>query len=58
MKFCLGNTKIGAKYGSVSALCFNMDATRLLCGYAKGEVHTAYFLMKIFFLYLELKKSF
>ncbi|CAK8692883.1 unnamed protein product [Clavelina lepadiformis] len=38
MKFCLGSTKIGSKYGSVTALTFNSDSTRILVGYAKGEI--------------------
>uniref|UniRef100_H2ZCD2 Vacuolar protein sorting-associated protein 8 central domain-containing protein n=1 Tax=Ciona savignyi TaxID=51511 RepID=H2ZCD2_CIOSA len=38
LKYCLGSIQIGSKYGSVTALTFNMDATRLLVGYAKGEI--------------------
>ena len=28
------------QYGAVSSLDLNADGTRLLCGYAKGLVHT------------------
>nr|CAB3267651.1 vacuolar protein sorting-associated protein 8 homolog [Phallusia mammillata] len=38
MQYCLGNAHIGAKYGSVTALTFNMDCSRLLVGYAKGQI--------------------
>jgi hypothetical protein len=38
LKWCLGSTAVGAQYGSVSALSFNKDCTRLLCGFAKGQV--------------------
>ena len=38
LKFCLGSTQIGLKYGPVSALTFNTDDTRMLVGYAQGEV--------------------
>ena len=40
LKWCLGSTAVGAQYGSVSALSFNKDCTRLLCGFAKGQVNT------------------
>ena len=39
LKWCLGSTAVGAQYGSVSALSFNKDCTRLLCGFAKGQVN-------------------
>ncbi|KAK6181620.1 hypothetical protein SNE40_009442 [Patella caerulea] len=38
LKWCLGSTAVGALYGSVSALSFNRDCTRLLCGFAKGQI--------------------
>nr|XP_002121576.1 vacuolar protein sorting-associated protein 8 homolog [Ciona intestinalis] len=38
LKYCLGSIQIGSKYGSVTALTFNTDTTRLLVGYAKGEI--------------------
>ncbi|XP_064646589.1 vacuolar protein sorting-associated protein 8 homolog isoform X2 [Lineus longissimus] len=38
LKWCLGSTAVGAQYGSVSALSFNRDCTRLLCGFAKGQI--------------------
>ena len=38
MKWCLGSTAVGAQYGAVSALSFNRDCTRLLTGFAKGQV--------------------
>ncbi|XP_074642624.1 vacuolar protein sorting-associated protein 8 homolog [Tubulanus polymorphus] len=38
LKWCLGSTAVGAQYGSVSALSFNKDCTRLLCGFARGQI--------------------
>ena len=38
LKFILGNTSDGANYGAVTALGINRDCTRLLCGYAKGQI--------------------
>ncbi|CAH1788234.1 unnamed protein product, partial [Owenia fusiformis] len=38
LKWCLGSTAVGAQYGAVSALSFNRDCTRLLCGFAKGQI--------------------
>ncbi|XP_063412679.1 vacuolar protein sorting-associated protein 8 homolog [Mytilus trossulus] len=38
LKWCLGSTAVGSQYGSVSALGFNKDCTRLLCGFAKGQI--------------------
>ncbi|CAC5412316.1 VPS8 [Mytilus coruscus] len=38
LKWCLGSTAVGTQYGSVSALGFNKDCTRLLCGFAKGQI--------------------
>ncbi|XP_013387109.1 vacuolar protein sorting-associated protein 8 homolog isoform X2 [Lingula anatina] len=38
LKWCLGSTAVGAQYGAVSALSFNRDCTRLLCGFARGQI--------------------
>ncbi|XP_064465584.1 vacuolar protein sorting-associated protein 8 homolog [Ornithodoros turicata] len=38
LKWCLGSRQLGDQYGSVSALGFNNDCTRLLSGYAKGQL--------------------
>ncbi|ESO93558.1 hypothetical protein LOTGIDRAFT_215952 [Lottia gigantea] len=38
LKWCLGSTAVGSQYGSVSALSFNRDCSRLLCGFAKGQI--------------------
>lgn len=38
LRLCLGSTAMGAQYGAVSALSINSDCTRLLCGFAKGQV--------------------
>ncbi|XP_078459941.1 vacuolar protein sorting-associated protein 8 homolog [Lampetra planeri] len=38
LRLCLGSTAIGAQYGAVSALGINRDCTRLLCGFAKGQI--------------------
>ncbi|PIK60990.1 putative vacuolar protein sorting-associated protein 8-like [Apostichopus japonicus] len=38
LKWCLGSTAVGAQYGAVSALCINNDSTRLLAGFAKGQM--------------------
>lgn len=38
LKWCLGSTEYGEKYGSVSALAFNTDCSRLLAGYSRGEI--------------------
>ncbi|KFM79086.1 Vacuolar protein sorting-associated protein 8-like protein, partial [Stegodyphus mimosarum] len=38
LKWCLGSTDFGEKYGSVSALAFNTDCSRLLAGYSRGEI--------------------
>ena len=40
LKCCLGSTAVGAEYGAVSALSFNRDCTRLLSGFAKGQVNS------------------
>ncbi|XP_002936581.2 vacuolar protein sorting-associated protein 8 homolog isoform X2 [Xenopus tropicalis] len=38
MRLCLGSTAVGAQYGAVSALSINSDCSRLLCGFAKGQI--------------------
>lgn len=38
LRWCLGSVAVGQQYGAVSALTFNKDCTRLLCGFAKGQV--------------------
>ncbi|XP_066963121.1 vacuolar protein sorting-associated protein 8 homolog [Macrobrachium rosenbergii] len=38
LKYCLGSTQLGEQYGSVSALALNNDCTRLLAGFAKGQI--------------------
>ncbi|XP_076368429.1 vacuolar protein sorting 8 isoform X2 [Tachypleus tridentatus] len=38
LKWCLGNASYSEDYGSVSALAFNGDCSRLLCGYARGQL--------------------
>ncbi|KAK4298989.1 hypothetical protein Pmani_028696 [Petrolisthes manimaculis] len=38
LKFCLGSTQLGEQYGSVSALALNHDCSRLLAGFAKGQI--------------------
>ncbi|KAL3853951.1 hypothetical protein ACJMK2_013245 [Sinanodonta woodiana] len=38
LKWCLGSTAVGAQYGAVSALSFNRDCTRLLSGFARGQI--------------------
>uniref|UniRef100_A0A8C2AYT1 VPS8 subunit of CORVET complex n=1 Tax=Cyprinus carpio TaxID=7962 RepID=A0A8C2AYT1_CYPCA len=38
LRLCLGTTVTGAEYGAVSALSINHDCTRLLCGFAKGQI--------------------
>ncbi|XP_038644180.1 LOW QUALITY PROTEIN: vacuolar protein sorting-associated protein 8 homolog [Scyliorhinus canicula] len=38
LRLCLGSTAVGAQYGAVSALSINSDCTRLLCGFAKGQI--------------------
>lgn len=40
LRLCLGTTATGAEYGAVSALSINHDCSRLLCGFAKGQVYT------------------
>ncbi|XP_065068088.1 vacuolar protein sorting-associated protein 8 homolog isoform X2 [Rhopilema esculentum] len=38
LKLILGNTSDGANYGAVTALGINRECSRLLCGYAKGQI--------------------
>ncbi|KAJ8320304.1 hypothetical protein KUTeg_001891 [Tegillarca granosa] len=38
LKWCLGSTAVGAQYGAISSLSFNKDCTRLLSGFAKGQI--------------------
>lgn len=38
LKWCLSSVAAGAKYGPVSALSFNVDCTRLLCAFSKGQI--------------------
>uniref|UniRef100_A0A8C5QQE4 Vacuolar protein sorting-associated protein 8 homolog n=1 Tax=Leptobrachium leishanense TaxID=445787 RepID=A0A8C5QQE4_9ANUR len=38
LRLCLGSTAMGAQYGAVSALSINSDCSRLLCGFAKGQI--------------------
>ncbi|KAJ8385099.1 hypothetical protein AAFF_G00193200 [Aldrovandia affinis] len=38
LRLCLGSTAVGAQYGAVSALSINHACTRLLCGFAKGQI--------------------
>uniref|UniRef100_A0A3P8WKK4 VPS8 subunit of CORVET complex n=1 Tax=Cynoglossus semilaevis TaxID=244447 RepID=A0A3P8WKK4_CYNSE len=39
LRLCLGTKTTGAEFGAVSALSINHDCSRLLCGFAKGQVH-------------------
>ncbi|XP_056147322.1 vacuolar protein sorting-associated protein 8 homolog isoform X2 [Lampris incognitus] len=38
LRLCLGSTATGAEFGAVSALSINQDCSRLLCGFAKGQI--------------------
>ena len=38
LKWCLGSTAVGAQYGAVASLSFNKDCTRLLSGFARGQM--------------------
>ncbi|XP_029462059.1 vacuolar protein sorting-associated protein 8 homolog isoform X3 [Rhinatrema bivittatum] len=38
LRLCLGSTVVGAQYGAISALSINSDCSRLLCGFAKGQI--------------------
>lgn len=47
LRLCLGTTALGAEYGAVSALSINHDCTRLLCGFAKGQVIFTFFILQL-----------
>ncbi|XP_058151470.1 vacuolar protein sorting-associated protein 8 homolog isoform X2 [Dasypus novemcinctus] len=38
LRLCLGSTTVGGQYGAISALSINNDCSRLLCGFAKGQI--------------------
>lgn len=38
LRLCLGSTGVGGQYGAISALSINNDCSRLLCGFAKGQI--------------------
>ncbi|XP_068183630.1 vacuolar protein sorting-associated protein 8 homolog isoform X2 [Antennarius striatus] len=38
LRLCLGTKATGAEFGAVSALSINYDCSRLLCGFAKGQI--------------------
>ncbi|KAG7488795.1 hypothetical protein MATL_G00038250 [Megalops atlanticus] len=38
LKLCLGSLNFGAQYGPISALGFNNDGTRILCGFLRGQI--------------------
>uniref|UniRef100_A0A6I8P0M9 Vacuolar protein sorting-associated protein 8 homolog n=1 Tax=Ornithorhynchus anatinus TaxID=9258 RepID=A0A6I8P0M9_ORNAN len=38
LRLCLGSTTVGCQYGAISALSINSDCSRLLCGFAKGQI--------------------
>uniref|UniRef100_A0A3B5B9C1 VPS8 subunit of CORVET complex n=1 Tax=Stegastes partitus TaxID=144197 RepID=A0A3B5B9C1_9TELE len=38
LRLCLGTKTTGAEFGAVSALSINYDCSRLLCGFAKGQI--------------------
>ncbi|XP_076019351.1 vacuolar protein sorting-associated protein 8 homolog [Genypterus blacodes] len=38
LRLCLGTTATGAEFGAVSAISINHDCSRLLCGFAKGQI--------------------
>ncbi|XP_065646918.1 vacuolar protein sorting-associated protein 8 homolog [Hydra vulgaris] len=38
MKYVLGSNADGLNYGAVTSLGINVECTRLLCGYARGEI--------------------
>ncbi|XP_076973888.1 vacuolar protein sorting-associated protein 8 homolog [Tamandua tetradactyla] len=38
LRLCLGSTGVGSQYGAISALSINSDCSRLLCGFAKGQI--------------------
>lgn len=44
LRLCLGSTSVGGQYGAISALSINNDCSRLLCGFAKGQVNVTLFI--------------
>ncbi|XP_056291216.1 vacuolar protein sorting-associated protein 8 homolog isoform X2 [Pseudoliparis swirei] len=38
LRLCLGTKATGAEFGAVSALSINHDCSRMLCGFAKGQI--------------------
>uniref|UniRef100_A0A8C5EST2 RING-type domain-containing protein n=1 Tax=Gouania willdenowi TaxID=441366 RepID=A0A8C5EST2_GOUWI len=38
LRLCLGTRTTGCEFGAVSALSINHDCSRLLCGFAKGQI--------------------
>ena len=42
LKWCLGSTALGTQYGAVSTLGINNDCSRLLAGFARGQVTIAF----------------
>ncbi|XP_072048156.1 LOW QUALITY PROTEIN: vacuolar protein sorting-associated protein 8 homolog [Amphiura filiformis] len=38
LKWCLGSTAVGNQYGAVSSLGINTDCTRLISGFARGQI--------------------
>ncbi|XP_070696841.1 vacuolar protein sorting-associated protein 8 homolog isoform X3 [Pempheris klunzingeri] len=38
LRLCLGTKATGTEFGAVSALSINHDCSRLLCGFAKGQI--------------------
>ncbi|XP_061914990.1 vacuolar protein sorting-associated protein 8 homolog isoform X3 [Entelurus aequoreus] len=38
LRLCLNNKITGAEFGAISALSINNDCSRLLCGFAKGQI--------------------
>ncbi|XP_065831810.1 vacuolar protein sorting-associated protein 8 homolog [Oscarella lobularis] len=38
LKWVLGDAMQGGQYGAISATGFNTDSTRLICGYARGQL--------------------
>ncbi|XP_061095890.1 vacuolar protein sorting-associated protein 8 homolog isoform X1 [Conger conger] len=38
LKLCLGSQALGAQHGSITALSFNRDGTRILCGFSMGPI--------------------
>lgn len=44
LRLCLGSTSVGGQYGAISALSINNDCSRLLCGFAKGQVNRNFIL--------------